>query len=104
MDSVVFKLIDRKTLLSENKSLTELYIASKEKSFEYEKTINLLEKSIANLKSINNLTIIQRDKFKENFEIQESITKDIKRQSRKNGIVLFGSGIAVGVVIFAVFL
>ncbi|MCK4500605.1 hypothetical protein KAU11_08905 [Candidatus Babeliales bacterium] len=46
----------------------------------------------------------QRFLYQKSFENQEIITKNNKRKSRKNMLYFFGSGVAVGVVIFAVLL
>ena len=81
MDTISFKLIERNSLIGLNSTLGELLSTLQDKNYEAETKKSLL--------------------LSENFIDQKQMTANNKRAARRNGLYLFGGGVAVGFVVFA---
>ena len=102
MDTISFKLIERKSLLGQNLSFGELFKVLQDKNDELvDKTLNLSNTSLKWQLLYENETK-KSLLLDENIKDQKQITVNVKRRARRNGLYLFGGGVAVGIVIFAV--
>lgn len=101
MDTISFKLIERKSLLSQNLSFGSLFRVLQDKNDELvQKTINLSNTSLKwqlLYESETKKSLL----LSENFTDQKQITVNVKRRARRNGLYLFGGGVAVGITVFA---
>lgn len=102
MDSISVKLIHRNYLIKENMSLRDI-------TFNLNNQITLLrDKSKINAsqaikyKSLFNISEQQKNAALQNFESQKIITGNVKAKARKNGLLLFGGGVSIGFIVFAV--
>jgi hypothetical protein len=101
MDTISVKLIERKGLLSQNSSFEYLFKTIQDKNDE------LIAKNLNISKTALKWQILYESETKkslllsENFNTQKQITVNNKRKARRNGLYLFGGGVSVGVVIFA---
>ncbi len=102
MDSISFKLIERNSLISQNLSLGKLIRVLQDKNDELvQKTLKLSNTSLKwqllyEKESEKSLLLT------ENIIDQKQITVNTKRRARRNGLYLFGGGVAVGITVFAI--
>lgn len=104
MDSVSLKLIDRNSLRAQILAFSNTIEVMKKENRELASKFELSNGNSKLYKSLFDTAERQRFLYQKSFENQEIITKNNKRKSRKNMLYFFGSGVAVGVVIFAVLL
>lgn len=99
MDTISVKLIERKSLINENKQLSGLYLNEKEKVKVLDDKIKILEENALKLELINTKTELQLKLTEENFETQ----KDLTKKARRSGLKLFGGGLLIGASVVAIF-
>lgn len=104
MDTISLRLIDRKSLLSESVTFKSIFEnLHKENSLLNANFLTLTQTSndykLALYKTEEQLELLQ-----ENLDAQIEITKNNKKKARRNGLLLFGGGITVGVVGLALLL
>lgn len=102
MDSVSVKLIDRKSLLTQNLTFSEIYKKLELENKELRLNFNLSQSQVFKYKSLYDITLEQKEKALENFESQKIITTNVKAKARRNGLLYFGGGLVIGVTVFAV--
>lgn len=102
MDSVSVKLIDRKSLLTENYTFSEIYKKLELENNELRLKFDLSQSQAFKYKSLFDITLEQKEKALENFESQKIITSNVKAKARRNGLLYFGGGLVIGVTVFAV--
>lgn len=104
MDTISLRLIDRKSLLSESFTYKSIFEnLQQENSLLNANLLTLTQTSndyrLALLKTEEQLDLLQ-----ENLDAQVEITKNNKKKARRNGLLLFGGGVTVGVIGLALLL
>jgi hypothetical protein len=101
MDSISFKLIDRKTLLKQSFDYENLFKSLNAENRELRLKFNLSSSQVFNYKKLLQIEQDQKKITLENFKTQELIIKSVKSKSRKDKFLFFGGGLAIGVTVFA---
>lgn len=102
MDSISVKMIHRNFLIKENMSLTDITINLKTQLSETETKSRLYKETALKYKSLFSISEQQKNAALDNYESQKIITGNIKAKARKNGLLLFGGGVSIGFLVFAV--
>jgi hypothetical protein len=104
MDLSAEKLIERKGLLNEKKTLNELVKNLKAQAEASGVKSELLNVSFNTSESLRLKAEAQITLLNGSLANQVQITTNNKRKARRNGLILFGGGVAVGVTVFALLL
>ncbi len=102
MDSISFKLMDRVALKKENLVLSQVVGNIKLQNEELIKKCDLSSNQVNAYKVLWNKTETQKKKLYESLENQKLITKNIKKKAFRNGLLYFGGGVSVGLVVFVI--
>ena len=103
MDSISYKLIDRKSILKENLSLGDLLLILQAKNDQLLEKSQALERTVDNWRVLYVKSEAQKAQFYEALESQREITTNVKIKARRNGLILFGGGVSVGIAAFLIF-
>lgn len=101
MDTISFKLIDRKTLKKESITLGELYKVINEKNKVLEEQVYIYKNSTSKWQILYEKSKAQNTILDNSIQIQKDLLKQTKKKHRRNSFMLFGGGVAIGVTIFA---
>jgi len=104
MDSISLRLIDRKSLLSESITYKSIFENLQQENRLLKANFLTLTQTSNDYKLALFKTEEQINLFQENLNAQVEITKNNKKKARRNGLLLFGGGITVGVVGLALLL
>lgn len=102
MDTIAFKLIDRKTLKSQSLTLSQLYKVLNEKNKVIEEQLDISKKSSTKWQILYEKAKAQGSIYQNSIKQQEEILKQTKKKHRRRSLMLFGGGVAVGVSVFAI--
>ena len=101
MDSISLKLIDRKNLVKQRFSYLDIFKSLRLENQELKYKFDLSNSQALKYKDLFKIEVDQKKLALENFESQKSITKNVKIKARKDKLLFFGGGLAVGITIFA---
>lgn len=99
MDTITVKLIERKSLIFQNKTLSSLYLNEKQIVKAKDDKLKIFEENALKYDLLNSKSEIQIKLLEENFKTQKEETK----KARRNGLKLFGSGLLIGASAVAIF-
>lgn len=98
MDEISLKLIDRKRLITENKSLTELENVFKDKIVTLTEKNYLTSETALKWQILHEKEVKKNSLLNENIKDYKTINVNTKRNARRNGFYLFGAGVSVGII------
>lgn len=98
MDSISLRLIDRKSLLSESITYKSIFTNLQQENSLLNANFLTLTQTSNDYKLALKKTEEQLGLLQENLNAQVEITKNNKKKARRNGLLLFGGGITVGLV------
>ncbi|QCW20364.1 hypothetical protein [Flavobacterium phage FPSV-S1] len=99
MDTITVKLIEKKSLIVQNKTLASLYLNEKQIVKTKDDKIKIFEENALKYDLLNSKSEIQIKLLEENFETQKEETK----KARRNGLKLFSGGLLIGASAVAIF-
>lgn len=98
MDSISVKLLERGQLKRENAHVWSLYFNSQRENIALEQKFEIAKSSAADWERLFNVSETQKGLYKLSFDKQKELTSITKRKARKNGLVLFGGGLTLGLL------
>lgn len=98
MDSISLKLLERGQLKRENAHLWSLYFNSQREKLLLDQKFKIAESTSREWEGLFNVSETQKGLYKLSFEKQKELTSLAKRKARKNGLVLFGGGLTLGLL------
>jgi hypothetical protein len=102
MDSISLKLIDRNHLKREIKTLGDLALVIEEKNAQLEQKVEIAVAHAASWGEVFDNVSAQNRLLIKNFEAQKELTTIHKKRARRNALLFFGGGLAVGFTAFAI--
>lgn len=104
MDLNAEKLLDRKGLIIENMTLGQIAKTLEDRAKAIEEKSDLYKKSFETSEALRLKAEAQISLLNASLDNQVQLTKNAKKKARRNGLLLFGGGLTVGVVGLAVLL
>lgn len=102
MDLNAEKLLDRKGLLLQNMTLGQIAKTLEERAQALEEKNTLAFNKYEKSESLRAKAEAQINLLNSSLDNQVQITTNNKKKARKNGLMLFGGGVVVGVTVLAV--
>ena len=102
MDTITFKLIERKGLISEFDTTKKILTNSESKVLVLSEKNETLTSTANKWKTLYEKTEEQNSIYQDNLELTEALVKSERKRGRKRALYAFGGGVTIGVVIFAV--